>query len=261
MRRSGRRIEAWLVVLGATGLVAWSVLLLGSADATMPAFCSPEALWALPLSASFDLALVVNSPAQLVGGWALMIAAMMSPLVAAPLRHVHARSLARRRARSLLLFVAGYAAVWMTAGVGFQTMALVARWVVPAWSVRLGLAAATALVWQVSPPKQWCLNRCHRRSHLAAFGLAADREAFAFGLTNGMSCCGACWALMALPLLVERGHVLGMIAVALFTIAERLERPAPLAWRLRGPGKALRIIVMQTRIRSPRPIFPPGRVL
>lgn len=261
MKRTGRRSEAWLVVLGSTGLLAWSALLLGSVGATMPAFCSPEGLWALPLPASLALALVVNSPAQLAGGWALMIAAMMSPLVAAPLRHVHARSLAKRRARSLLLFVAGYAAVWMTAGVGFQTMALVARWVAPAWPVRFGLAAAAAVLWQVSPAKQWCMNRCHRRPHLAAFGLAADRDAFAFGLTNGVSCCGTCWALMTLPLLAERDHVSGMIAVALFTFAERFERPAPLAWRWRGPGKALRIVVMQTRIRLPHPIFAPDRVL
>jgi len=33
-----------------------------------------------------------------------------------------------------------------------------------------------------------------------------------------------------------------MIAVTLFSVAESLEKPAPLAWRWRGGGKALRIV-------------------
>jgi predicted metal-binding membrane protein len=253
MGSAARRLEAWLVVPGSTSLVAWSALALDGSDLTLPAFCSAGTLWAAPLSVSFDLAFVLNAPATLASGWALMVAAMMSPLVIAPLRHVRDRSFARRRARAMLLFVAGYAAVWMAAGMGLQAMALAARWAVPAPLVCLGLAAATAMWWQVSPAKQWCLNRCHRRPQLAAFGAAADRDAFDFGLTNGASCVGSCWALMLLTLLVGRGHVLGMIAVTLFVFAERLESPAPPAWRWRGPGKALRITTAQARMQlAPR---------
>ena len=243
-----RRPDAWLVVLGSASLVAWSVLALDRSDLTLPAFCSAGTAWPVPLSVAFNLALVFNSPAKLASGWALMIIAMMSPLVIAPLRHVGARSFARRRARAMVLFVAGYMAMWMIAGVGLQALALAARWAEPAPLVYLAFAAVTATLWQVSPAKQWCLNRCHSRPHLTAFGAAADRDAFDFGLTNGAACAGACWALMLLPLLVGHGHVLGMIAVTLFVFAERLERPAPLAWRWRGPGKALRIAAAQARI-------------
>jgi predicted metal-binding membrane protein len=198
---------------------------------------------------SFDLALVLNSPVALASGWALMVAAMMSPLVIAPLRHVHERSFAQRRARAMLLFVAGYVSVWMVAGVLLQTMALVARWAVPAPLVYLSLAAATAMLWQISPAKQWCLNLCHRRPHLAAFGAGADRDAFDFGLRNGASCAGACWALMLVTLFVAQGHVLWMVAVTLFVFGERLESPAPLLWRWRGVGKALRIAMAQASMR------------
>jgi predicted metal-binding membrane protein len=253
MGRAAGRLDGWLVVLGSTAVAAWSALALDGSDATLPALCSSGLLWTAP---QFDLALVLNAPAQLASGWALMVAAMMSPLVIAPLRHVHDRSFARRRARSMLLFAAGYTAVWMIAGAGLQAMALAARWAAPASLAGLGLAAAAAILWQVSPAKQWCLNRCHRRPHLAAFGAAADRDAVAFGLTNGASCAGACWALMLLPLVVGRGHVLAMIAVALFVFAERLERPVPLAWRWRGPGKALRIAIAQSRLRlAPRSVL------
>jgi predicted metal-binding membrane protein len=248
MWRPARRPDSSLVVLGSISLVAWSVLALYGSDLTLPAFCSADTPWAVPLSVSFDLALVFNSPVTLAFEWALMLAAMMLPLIVAPLRHVRDRSFARRRARAMLLFVAGYMAVWMTAGVGLLAMALAARWAAPAPLVCLGLAAATAMLWQVSPAKQWCLNRCHRRPRLGAFGAAANRDAFEFGLTNGMSCAGACWALMLLLLLLGHGHVLGMVAVMLFVFAERLEGPARLVWRWRGPGKALRIITAQARI-------------
>jgi len=140
------------------------------ANMTLPAFCSGGTLWAAPLSASFNLALAFNSPAKLASGWALMVAAMMAPLVIAPLRHVRDRSFARRRVRAMLLFVAGYTAVWMTAGVGLQAVALAARWAVPAPLVGLGPCGPPLRCGGRSrPPKQWCLNRCHRRPHLAAF--------------------------------------------------------------------------------------------
>jgi predicted metal-binding membrane protein len=248
MGRAARRLDAWLAGLGSTSLVAWSLLALDGSDLTLPAFCSAATPWAVPLSVSFNLAVVFNSPAQLASGWALMVVAMMSPLVVAPVRHVRDRSFARRRARAMLLFVAGYMAVWMTAGVGLQVVALAARWATPAPLAYLALAAAAAMLWQISPAKQWCLNRCHRRPHLAAFGAAADRDAFNFGLTNGASCTGACWALMLLPLFAGEGHVLGMIALTLFVFGERLESPAPLEWRWRGPDKAFRIIMAQARM-------------
>ena len=247
MGRAGSGFAPWLVVLGSISFAAWLVLALGGSTSVAPALCSSGAGAAIPLSVSFDLALLVNSPARLASGWALMLAAMMLPVVAAPLRHVRDRSFARRRGRAMLLFILGYFAVWMAAGVVLQLVSLTAVWFVP-MPLASGLAFALAVVWQVTPAKQWCLNRCHRQPHLAAFGAAADRDAFDFGLTNGASCVGACWALMLLPLLAGHGHIFAMIAVTLFIFAERLESPAPLAWRWRGPGKALRIVAAQARI-------------
>jgi predicted metal-binding membrane protein len=242
------RPDGRLVVLGAISLAAWSVLALYGSDLALPAFCSTGTLRAMPLSVSLDLALLLNSPGKLGAGWALMIAAMMSPLLIAPLRYVQERSFAKRRARAALLFAAGYMAVWMAAGLGLQSAALAARWAEPAPLVCLGLAAAIALLWQVSPAKQWCLNRCHRQPHLAAFGAAADRDALGYGVANGAACVGTCWALMLLPLFLVQAHLLAMAAVTLFILAERLENPAPLAWRWRGPGRALRIIAAQGRM-------------
>jgi predicted metal-binding membrane protein len=237
------RFESWLV---AVSLVAWPVLALSWSEVTLPAFCS--AGLRMPPSDSFNLAFVFNSPAQLASGWLLMLAAMTPPLIAAPLRHVRERSFARRRARAMFLFVVGYWAMWMIAGIGLQVMALAVQLAVSDTRVCLALSASAATLWQVSPAKQWFLNRCHRRPQLAAFGAPADRAAFHFGLTHGASCVGACWALMLLPLFVGQGHILTMLAVMVFAFAERLENAAPLAWRWRGPGKALRIIAAQARM-------------
>jgi predicted metal-binding membrane protein len=247
-RRFGTRFDTWLVVLVSISLVAWLSLALHSSDVTLSRLCSAG----LPFD-SFSLAFAFYSPAQLAAGWLLMLAAMMLPLIVAPLRHVRERSFAHRRARAMCLFVTGYGAVWMIAGIvlqilALQAVALAAQLASSDALVCLALSAAAATLWQVSPAKQWCLNRCHRRPQLAAFGAAADRAAFHFGLSHGAACVGACWALMLLPLFAGHGHVLTMLAVMLFAFAERLENAAPLAWRWRGPGKALRLIAAQVNI-------------
>lgn len=249
MRRAAPCVDAWLAVLASTCLFSWSLLTLYGSDITLPALCSVGDLGEVPLSVSVDLAILSNAPAKLVVGSALMVAAMMSPLVVAPLQHIRERSFARRRTRAMFVFVAGYALVWMVIAMALQAVALVALWAAPSPLVCVAGAAAMAMVWQVSPAKQWCLNRCHRRPQLAAFGAAADRDAFDFGLTNGMSCAGACWPLMLLPLFLMQAHVFGMIVVTLFIFAERLEDPGPRVWRWRGAGKALRIAIAQARMR------------
>jgi len=237
-----RRFDAWLV---ATSLAAWASLALTSNNVTPAGFCSASLL---PLPESFNLAFVFNSPAQLASGWLLMLVAMTPPLIAAPLRHIRERSFAHRRVRAMSLFIIGYGAVWMIAGIGLQVMALATQTVLSDTLLCLALFGTAATLWQVSPAKQWCLNRCHRRPQLAAFGAPADRAALDLGLSHGAACVGACWALMLLPLFAGQGHIWVMLAVMLFAFAERLESAAPLAWRWRGPGKALRGVAAQARI-------------
>jgi predicted metal-binding membrane protein len=246
MQRTAPGPELWLLLTGATILVAWLLLIFAGGAFLLPAFCSAQGSvqgWSTPpLSVSFELALLFNSPWRLATGWALMVLAMMLPLAIAPLWHVRERSFARRRGRATALFVAGFVVVWMLAGVILQTAALLVRSMVPEPLACFGLALAVALLWQVSPAKQWFLNRCHQRPPLAAFGLAADLDAFGFGLRNGAVCVGACWALMFPMLLIGQGQLLAMITVTLFSFIETIEDPAPLAWRWRGGAKALRIL-------------------
>jgi predicted metal-binding membrane protein len=193
-----------------------------------------------------------NPPVSLASGWALMVAAMMVPLMITPLRHVRDRSFARQRARAIVLFTASYAAIWMTAGIMLLALGLTVLLLNPESSGSVALVTIIVIVWQFSPIKQRCLNRCHAHPELVAFGRAADIDALRFGLTHGVWCVGSCWALMLLPLVVSRGHIASMAAVSLWLFAERLERPMPPRWRLRGPGKAARIAIAQTRMRLQR---------
>ena len=227
--------------------VAWILLLAGPGCTAMQVYHS--GMTGISSSSTLGMLLMPNSPAPLALGWALMLAAMMGPLLSEPVLHVRDRSFARRRAHAIALFVAGYSAVWMAVGVVLLGLALVAELVAPESYVPVTLAIVIALVWQFSPVKQRCLNRFHAQRELAAFGWAADIDAIRFGLTQGVWCAGACWALMLIPLLISRGHLEAMAAVTVWLFAEQLEKPGPLCWRRRGPGTAVRIVVAQARMR------------
>jgi predicted metal-binding membrane protein len=233
---------AWIGLLLAPGLL-------------MPAHGAAMGHRGLPLRGSLPMLLAMNPPASLLAGWGLMLVAMMSPALVQPIRHVRLCSFKRRRARATALFAAGYAAVWMAAGVILLAAALVigAIGAIGSGAPNPYLPAAGALllavVWQLSPAKQRCLNRCHAHTELAAFGLAADLDALRFGATHGTWCAGSCWALMLAPLLLPRGHLAAMAIAAVLIVSERLEHPRPPRWRWRGLGKASRIVAAQARIR------------
>ena len=61
---------------------------------------------------------------SLVLGWVVMLAAMMSPMLIAPLCHIRLRSLRRRRARATILFVTAYVGVWLL--IGYLLLAITA---------------------------------------------------------------------------------------------------------------------------------------
>jgi predicted metal-binding membrane protein len=160
--------------------------------------------------------------------WALMIVAMMFPLLVPMVRHVAARSFAARRERSVGLFVASYAMVWLAAAAassvalvaaraGLQTLHL-APW---AGLICCGVAAQ----WQVSAAKRRAINRCHGTVALRPWGRDADRDAIGFGMLHGTRCVRSCLPVMLLPLVGGYG-LPAMAAIAAILLAERArDRP------------------------------------
>jgi predicted metal-binding membrane protein len=193
--------------------------------------------------------LAMNPLSSLIAGWAVMLVAMMSPTLIAPIGHIVKRSFKHRRMWSVALFTLGYAAIWMAAGGVLLSARLVLSLLVPLSFVPAIVVGIVAFVWQCSPMKQRCLNRNHNHRELAAFGFAADLDVLRFGVTHGLWCVGSCWALMLFPILLSEGHLAAMAAVSLLMISERLEQPQRLSWGLRLHGKLMRIVVAQTRIR------------
>jgi predicted metal-binding membrane protein len=228
--------------------IAWVLLLFDSAGTALVAHCLTAA-GATPRPASFQMLLAMNPPVSLAMGWAVMLVAMMAPVLIAPICHIRLRSFTSRRTRSAALFVSAYAAVWMALGCGLLTISLAAAWFAPQSYLPAAGAAIVALVWQASPIKQRCLNACNAHKELAAFGVAADYSALRFGLTHAIWCAGSCWTLMLFPILLFRGHLPAMAVVTVLISSERLDPPGVADWRWRGLGRVTRIAIAQTRIR------------
>ncbi|KMO36631.1 hypothetical protein VQ03_20480 [Methylobacterium tarhaniae] len=238
MTPAARERRGVRVPLLAASAAAWALLAAIPSGWSLPALCA-AAGWRLPSADEIILAFAVAPPGMLAATWLLMLAAMMGPTLVGPLCHVRARSLASRRGRAVAVFLAGYAAAWSLAGLGLAAAVLA---LLPGGSVAASaLVALTAVVWQASPAKQSCLNRCHARPPLAAFGPAAARDAWRFGFGHGIWCVGSCWPLMLAMLLLPIGHLAAMAVLAGWLLAERLAPPVPPGWRWR-PWRARPIL-------------------
>jgi predicted metal-binding membrane protein len=181
-----------------------------------------------------------ESLASAVSGWMVMLVAMMAPMTLRALDHIRVSSFVDRRWRSSALFLMGYVLVWMAAGGVLKVIELAAGQFAPRSYGPAVAAGLIACIWQASPLKQRCLNRCHSHRSLSAFGGAADWDALHMGLGHGFWCASSCWALMLFPMLLPQGHLVAMAAVTLLMFCERLDPPSTPAWRLRGFSTALR---------------------
>ena len=245
--RERARITILILLISA---ITWMMLLVNPGSIMTLAHCPVTDSGASLVS--FQMMLAMNPISSLMVGWAVMLIAMMSPMLIAPIHHIHARSFKRRRARSITFFLIGYAAIWMAAGVVLLAVTLMLNLFAPQSSLPALAVGLLVFMWQCSPIKQRCLNRHHNHRELAAFGSAADLDALRFGITHGVWCVGSCWALMLFPMLLSQGHFAAMAIVTYVMVSERLEHPRPLSWRLRFPGKLMRIVVAQTWIRLQR---------
>jgi len=142
----------------------------------------------------------------------------------APGRGMRARALGAPA--TVLLFLAGYLAVWMAAGLlAYVAIEAVraSRAGLLAWSqggrYLAGAAVLAAGLWQLTSSKRRWLERC-RAPKAPAAGIPALRA----GTKHGVCCVACCWALMASL------YALGMMSVAwmaLLTVLIAAERVLP----------------------------------
>ncbi|MDT4938601.1 MAG: hypothetical protein QOG80_2272 [Pseudonocardiales bacterium] len=153
-----------------------------------------------------------------VAGWVLMMTAMMLPgAVPAVVRHAHANE----QVRAVPVFVGSYLAVWTLVG-----LAVFASYR-PHGPVAAGVLAIAAGLYEVTPLKQRCRQRC--------------RDTVGSGLEFGIYCVGSSIGLMVILTALSVMSVGWMAIVAAVVVAQKLVPPrvaldAPLALAIIGLG-------------------------
>lgn len=215
----------WLALVAATFF-----LLSKSADAhaSLSALCGS-------LAPGTAVALLVQyaalySPLWLAGGWLLMVAAMMPPLLSVPVAHIWQSTFEKDRPGAIISFALGYASVWMVAAPPLISVALLWKLAAPGPA---GVASllSLAFVWSASPVAQTARNRCHRLIPVDPFGAGFVRDSFRQGLESGRWCALSCWPWMILPLAAGEHHRAMMAAVMLWLFLERLGPPRAARWQ------------------------------
>lgn len=208
-------------ILPGIALAAWVPLVVFDQALLLPRLCGVGDVGAF-FSVGVPSALAFNSAGAIALSSVLMVVAMTAPLLNRPLAQVWAMSFAERRLRAVALFALGFAMAWLLAiavlilsAVALRTM-LDERPLLP-----FLLVLGAAIVWQGTSWRRQCLNRCHARPALPAFGFAAEWGSVRFGLTNAGACIGACWPLMLLPFVAGAAHLYVMAVAATVMFAER----------------------------------------
>ena len=174
----------------------------------------------------------LNQAGLYVGGWCLMVVAMMLP-TSLPLVEMFRRLTRGRDDHRLLvaLLIAGYLAVWL----GFGLVAHIFDWslhelveAVPFLEVNAWLFGAAVLIvagsFQFSSLKYRCLEKCRAPlSFLSQHwrGTGESAQAFLLGAHHGLFCVGCCWALMLLMFAVGTGNVGWMMGLGTIMAIEK----------------------------------------
>jgi predicted metal-binding membrane protein len=165
--------------------------------------------------------------------WAVMMVAMMLPS-AAPMLATYARIASPRegsRAYHVWMLAAGYFVVWTAFSLGatvlqyaLQSITIVSNGM-RTGPLAGGVILAAAGIYQLTPLKNVCLNRC--RTPIGFFMTNwrdGARGAFQMGLEHGAFCTGCCWMLMALLFVAG---VMNLAWVATISVLVLLEKAAP----------------------------------
>ncbi|MFD2785517.1 copper chaperone [Hymenobacter rubripertinctus] len=234
-------------------VIIWVILLTGPASLGLT-HCHVSAAGAS--AESLGMLLRMNPLSSQLVGWGLMVLAMMLPKLIIPIQTIRLQSLKRHRLLQSLLFVLGYLATWMLAGIPLISLIIASNLLLPLSYGAAAVAFGGALIWQFSPLKQRFLNRGHEHQLLSAFGWRAFQDAFTYGFRHGLWCVGAGWLLMLFPMLLPEGHTVAMLAATVIMLSEHLENPRFPRWEFNPRLKLLRYMVTQFKIRVLHPGFP-----
>jgi predicted metal-binding membrane protein len=193
-----------------------------------------------------------GSLAALVLAWWSMMAVTMLPVTWPWMRALHrvASGGADGSSTAMLvpMFAAGYLAVWLAFSVGaasFQTMLSVLG---EPTGVLQGALLAGAGLYQLTPVKGACLERCRSPLSLVLtrWPLSAGGAA-RLGAEHGLFCLGCCWALMLLGLFAGTAGWLWMAGVTVLVAVEKLTPWGPRVGRWAGAALLSSAILIAVR--------------
>ncbi|MCR9095065.1 MAG: DUF2182 domain-containing protein [bacterium] len=174
------------------------------------------------------------APARVAADWAVMVVAMMTPLVSMPIAYVRNASHPRARGAATAGFLWAYGGLWLLSAILF--VPLVVAWSIVLPGVAGGLfALALAATWSASPWAQRARNRCHRTVRIGGLPGTAWSDGLRQGRATASGCIIACWPWMLVPMVVEAPHVASMLVATVYLFAERIAPLSPPAWRI-PPG-------------------------
>jgi predicted metal-binding membrane protein len=184
---------------------------------------------------SLDEGLSGGAPAAaaiFVGGWALMIVAMMLPTMYPVLALYRGVTKGRDDGALLLaLCLAGYLVVWVAFGAAAYVADLGLHEVIErvAWVEQRGWLVSAAVLalagaYQFAPLKYRCLDQCRSPRMFVLrhwTGRRERRSSVALGLDSGIFCVGCCWSLMLLMFAVGAGSIPWMLTLATVMAIEK----------------------------------------
>jgi predicted metal-binding membrane protein len=158
-----------------------------------------------------------------LGGWTLMVIAMMVPVTLPAVRHVGLNSIRPRRQWAMALYTCVYVTVW----VGFGAVALLAvRGLHEALMLDdralLVCALIVAATWQLTRAKRRAVLACKRTVPLPPVGRRADLGCARFAVSQAWRCMCSCWALMGVMALAGHASLLWMAGLTALIAVEEL---------------------------------------
>jgi predicted metal-binding membrane protein len=214
-----------VIVVGLAAL-AWAALILTEHSHGVAAL-DHHALGDFRLDMSQAVAAAVFT-----AGWLLMTVAMMLPTTL-PLATLFAGMTRRRQSRGVLLglLLCGYLAAWTLFGaaayvfdIGVHRLVEADRWLHANSWLLLALPLIAAGIYQFTPMKYLCLDKCRSPFSFITeswHGRRPALEALQLGWRHGIFCVGCCWSLMLLMFAVGVGSLVWMLVLAVVMGVEK----------------------------------------
>ncbi len=165
-------------------------------------------------------------------GWVVMLLAMMLPTSLPLIVMFHVMTRSRAHPAWLMgLLVTGYLSLWTLFGMGlwvgdsYLHLAVASnRWIAQRAGLFSGLVLLLAGIYQFTPLKFRCLDKCRSPFSFIAEhwrGRNEQGQAFLLGVHHAQFCIGCCWTLMLVMFAVGEGNLGWMLGLAAIMAIEK----------------------------------------